>query len=274
MGVPRPTFLARLLGHSMPQQNRPDQRAAMETMRNIPSTAATAALVAIILTALLLFKSPAFAQSDGQCGGVAITDPISVAQVAKTQQRLHFVNGGAAGRSECPGPHAACKAAAFLLPGDVVLTRPIQHKDHVCASFANSSGRETTGWLPSGALVGVEAKPVDEAGWLGTWRRTEAEIRITRGKSRGLHVVGTATYGAGSKARVASGAVNTGEIEGPARRSGDVMLVADEDIASFDAAPNDRCVARLRRIGPYLLVEDNNNCGGMNVSFSGLYVKR
>jgi hypothetical protein len=29
----------------------------------------------------------------------------------------------------------------------------------------------------------------------------------------------------------------------------------------------------MRRLGPYLLVSDNNNCGGMNVSFWGVYKK-
>jgi hypothetical protein len=27
----------------------------------------------------------------------------------------------------------------------------------------------------------------------------------------------------------------------------------------------------MQRLGPYLLVKDNNNCGGMNVSFTSVY---
>lgn len=159
------------------------------------------------------------------------------------------------------------------MPGDVVLTLPGQHRGHVCASFANRSGRETHGWLPSDALVALPTPKIEDKDWLGAWVRTEARITIKRGKVGKLAIEGEATYGAGDPRRVASGAVNMGEFSGTARRSGDVVLVADSDVASFEAA-KDGCAVRMRRIGPYLLVEDNNICGGMNVTFSGLYVRR
>ena len=33
------------------------------------------------------------------------------------------------------------------------------------------------------------------------------------------------------------------------------------------------CRVRLRRVGNYLLVSDNLNCGGANVTFNGVYSK-
>ena len=33
------------------------------------------------------------------------------------------------------------------------------------------------------------------------------------------------------------------------------------------------CVVKLRRRGPYLVASDNGNCGGLNVSFNGIYTK-
>jgi hypothetical protein len=30
----------------------------------------------------------------------------------------------------------------------------------------------------------------------------------------------------------------------------------------------------MRRVGPYLLVEDNRDCGGVGVSFTGLYRRK
>jgi hypothetical protein len=30
----------------------------------------------------------------------------------------------------------------------------------------------------------------------------------------------------------------------------------------------------LKQLGPYLIASDNNNCGGMNATFSGIYVRR
>jgi hypothetical protein len=36
----------------------------------------------------------------------------------------------------------------------------------------------------------------------------------------------------------------------------------------------DDCRARLRLFGPYLAIEDNTGCGGMNVTFTGVYTRR
>ena len=38
-------------------------------------------------------------------------------------------------------------------------------------------------------------------------------------------------------------------------------------------AAKDACAARLSLYGRYLFVEDNGGCGGMNVSFAGVYVR-
>lgn len=202
---------------------------------------------------------------------MAITDQIGVAQVAKARPKVNFVQGSDGGRA-CPSAAAQCQARAYLLAGDVVLTLPQIHRGHVCASFAGKNGRETTGWLPADALVALPMVKADDMDWLGSWRRTEASISILRAKDGGLSVTGEATWGAGDARRVASGGVNTGEFSGPGRRSGDVVLIADKSVASFEAAKGE-CAVRLRRLGPYLLVEDNQSCGGMNVTFSGLYVR-
>jgi hypothetical protein len=46
----------------------------------------------------------------------------------------------------------------------------------------------------------------------------------------------------------------------------------DGAIAYQAAAPGD-CAVRLRRAGKWLLVDDNDNCGGMNVTFDGIYTR-
>lgn len=229
----------------------------------------------MMLVALLGASSaPALAQSDGPCTGVGgedMTAAIGAAQVAKGKAKLNFVQGSDDGAA-CPSAAAACQARAYLVPGDVVLTLPGEHKGHVCASFAGRTGRETSGWLPANGLVALPTPKIEDKDWLGAWVRTEARITIKRGKDGKLAIEGAATYGAGDSRRVASGAVNTGEFSGLARRMGEIVLVADGDVASFEAA-KDECAVRLRRAGPYLLVEDNRMCGGLNVSFTGLYAK-
>ena len=231
--------------------------------------------VALVLAAQMACVGMAQAQADGQCDGAAsgaITDAVAVARIGG-KGKTHFVQSPGPGRAECPGSSPKCRAPAYLLPGNVVLTAPEVRNGYVCASFINTRGVATNGWLPAAALTAVVTNAADDAAYLGTWQRVEASIKITRAPG-GLTAQGEATWGAGDKRRVATGAVNMGDFAGKLRRTGDIALVADDDIASFEAAPKDRCVVRLRAAGPYLLVEDNRACGGMNVSFSGLYARR
>jgi hypothetical protein len=39
----------------------------------------------------------------------------------------------------------------------------------------------------------------------------------------------------------------------------------------YDQGEEVDCRVRMRRLGSFLLVEDNRRCGGINVSFSGIY---
>ncbi len=198
---------------------------------------------------------------------------IITARIKSSLGKQHFVSSPDASRAECPSESIKCRETAYLVAGDVVVALPQMFKGFHCATFVNKSGKETSGWLPAGSLTQFKAAGNDDKAWLGAWRRTEATIKITRGKRGGLEIEGDATFGASDPRRVASGGVNMGDFGGPARRQGDVVLVAGDDIPNFEAAPKDRCAVQMRRVGPYLVVEDNQGCGGMNVSFTGVYVR-
>ena len=45
------------------------------------------------------------------------------------------------------------------------------------------------------------------------------------------------------------------------------------DQAPAEDAASEACAAKLELVGRYLVVEDNGRCGGVNVSFNGLYVR-
>ena len=110
----------------------------------------------------------------------------------------------------------------------------------------------------------------------GSARHSEAEI-VIKSHDNEVEVSGTATWGASDPQRVRMGGVNTGELEGSGKPRGQVLAIGyDPDQTAFpppeDLAP-DICAARLEIYGPYLSVEDNDSCGGMNVSFTGLYVR-
>jgi hypothetical protein len=50
-----------------------------------------------------------------------------------------------------------------------------------------------------------------------------------------------------------------------------LLVEIADDLAHWQAP--DICAAKLELYDRYLLVEDNGRCGGVNVSFGGLYVR-
>jgi hypothetical protein len=113
--------------------------------------------------------------------------------------------------------------------------------------------------------------------WTGTWLREEATITVTAATRAGaLSIHGDATYGAEDPERVKRGAVNVGAIEATMAPTGANLSFAMGDTATLpvDKGADTDCKVWMRRLGPYLLVDDNNQCGGMNVSFRGAYVRK
>jgi hypothetical protein len=94
----------------------------------------------------------------------------------------------------------------------------------------------------------------------------ESDITIKPGAKPGtLSISGDATWGGFDPERVKKGAVHTGEIAGLASPSGPTL--------AFDDATDSDCKLWMHRLGPYLLVSDSYNCGGMNVTFWGVYTR-
>ncbi len=61
---------------------------------------------------------------------------------------------------------------------------------------------------------------------------------------------------------------HNGDFEANATPQNETIAFADE--GSF----GDVCQVRMRRIGPWLLVEDNEGCGAAGVTFVGLYRRK
>lgn len=227
--------------------------------------------------AMALLPAPSDAQSaDGQCGSAttAIDSQLGIARIASSRARVNFVMSRHDGRKECPAATPVCREKAFLVARDVVVTQPSEIGGFVCSTFVNARGHETTGWLPAEALEVVPFGAPTASSYVGRWQRTEAVITIKAGRNGGVVVDGAATWGAQDRGRAARGAVNTGEIGGAGRFVGNTVLVADDDVKTFQTAPDTACAVQMRVVANYLLVQDNGACGGANVSFTGIYVRR
>lgn len=181
-----------------------------------------------------------------------VGDDAELVQVRPGPKR-HF-NG-----DQYDGPGKA--RAAYVVAGDRLVGGEVRGKYRLVTYVPAGGGRHTTGWIETAALTKIAPPPPGPASWLGDWTGWYADIAIARGKQPGtLKASGEATYGMHDRDRVARGAINFGDFEGEARPSGNAITFV-----------SDGCEVDLRLLGPYLLAVDNGNCGGLNVSFSGVY---
>lgn len=200
-------------------------------------------------------------QDFGMARAAAITDG---------QPRIYFVQG--ADHAGCPNATAACRARAYVVPGDVVVLTATRAA-YSCATLTNSKGGTTSNWLPTASTTPLVPAPPSIEDWVGHWRTGEQDITITRAMAGELAIKGTATYGANDPDRVRRGAVNSGEIEAVANpRNGLVAFtVGDNGTLPYDQGAEENCRLKMQVRGPYLIAVDSTTCGGMGVSFSGFY---
>jgi hypothetical protein len=201
---------------------------------------------------------------------------IALGRVITTEPTLHFMAGPSKHGPSCPSAEAACKLKAYLVPGDEVLVGAADGP-YVCASFKSDAFVQTTGWLPRAALQLTPPEAPSVRQWDGKWRADADTEIVVKSHGNEVMVSGTASWGGSDPERVKSGAVHTGEIDGKGKPQGHILAIGyDPDKSGFpppEAAAPDVCAARLNLYGRYLMVEDNGKCGGLNVSFTGLYVR-
>jgi hypothetical protein len=201
---------------------------------------------------------------------------LNIARVKPGATRVPFMTIDCTPRQ--PGD---CHAMAFVVPGDVVLVGHV-FDTSTCAAYVNVKGQVSAGLLPNAQLEAPTPRSKAVATeFIGVWTRMEAEIVVTPNDGTGLlSFSGQATSGAFGRGRIARGDVNHGEISfdlKPASNRLAVALTANaqgatEAVAPEKGDPTD-CVVAMIALGPYLVVEDNRNCGGHTVTFTGIYRK-
>jgi hypothetical protein len=247
-----------------------------EVVRMTGSSKPVRAIRGIAAAAAIIAACPARGE-DALCRSVpelAANPALALGHISSAADRVHFVKDAAA-QSGCPSRAPACAERAYLVPGDRVIISA-RRDTFICATYINSQGVDRLGWLPADAVAADSTTPVALADWLGKWSRVEAGITVKAGKAGALRIEGEATYGAKDPGRVKRGAVNTGEIEGDVTPAGDRLSFAMGDNATLPVDKGDEftCKVWMQRVGPWLIVNDNSNCGGANVTFRGFYTRR
>jgi hypothetical protein len=218
-----------------------------------------------------LAAEPAQAVADPDyCHGVDfdMKRPLVVSRVT-APSRVSFVRG-ADENASCPSDAPVCRRPDYLVPGDLVLTGKTQ-RAYACAAYQSPLARRqdwTNGWLPASALAPVASAPApQDSDWTGDWVHPGGSITIVKGDRGMLKVEGLQTYPAALN-------VHTGVLRASVTPAHDMIAFVEDGGTPFDEGTEGDCLVRMRRVGPWLAVEDNDACGGSMVTFTGLYRRK
>lgn len=142
---------------------------------------------------------------------------------------------------------------AYVVKGDLLLQGPPVNGRR-CSYFVR-------GGVPTGAggylnTMQVQNLPASAA-LSGTWTSGSGTLTLTKTAAGAWQVQGSALY------PTPGGSANLGEVDGTLTRRGGAWQVAA-----------DGCELNLWPVGPWLVAADNGACGGLNVTFSGLYARQ
>lgn len=163
---------------------------------------------------------------------------------------------------DCPAGEN-CRTKSYVIPGDEVIAAR-QYGGFTCVWYQPAKGNETVGWVETNSLELGYEDPEDTKGkWIGNWVDGQNSIQFVPAKRNGAYMIrGNAIWqGAGDN-------VHVGELEGTEAPEGNEIKIGASDTDEF------ACKVTMKIVGKYLIVSDNLNCGGANVSFTGVYLKK
>ncbi|GGK96330.1 hypothetical protein [Deinococcus radiotolerans] len=142
---------------------------------------------------------------------------------------------------------------AYVVKDDLLLQGPAVNGRRCSYFVKGGAPTGVGGYLNTMLMRNLPTSPALS----GTWAAERAQLNVTKTAAGAWTVSGNAT------APTAGGSVNTGELGGPVARQGDAWRYAV-----------DGCTLSLWPVGPWLVAQDNGACGGLNVTFGGLYTRQ
>jgi hypothetical protein len=143
--------------------------------------------------------------------------------------------------------------------GNEVLTSKI-FGEFTCVWYQPKRGSETVGWIHTKNLDQPAFLTERYAPWPGEWEYSGNTLTITKTNKQDTFSVKGNAYWRGLGDNIHIGEINA------------TGVVTDEGRMSLT---EDTCKIMLDVvIGKYLVVSDNLECGGVNVTFKGVYTKK
>ena len=183
---------------------------------------------------------------------------------AEREQRVYFYSHPNTCVDSKP---CTARRKTYLVAGDVVFGGP-ENGGFRCAYYGSAKGTLIAGFLPVKNLQPISGQDELSAQFLaGNWQ-------MSLGPKLAPNTIVIKTAGSGKVSATGSAYYQTAETVNEGSFESDSMMVnkgARELVFRDDSGAD--CQVTVHRKGPYLVVDDNRNCGGMNVTFGGIYVR-
>jgi hypothetical protein len=189
-------------------------------------------------------------------GGFPSEASLRIAVVASgAAARLYFLRDD----TGCPQQGGdKCRLGPYVVAGDELLLGKT-HGQWTCAWF-NGKKHESVGWVANADLVQQPAQQITD--WTGRWRFYNDPGRIDIEQKNGRYRVDASTI------HRTPASENMGSMTGEMKVNGNRA-----HFGGADGPEQYECVADFTRVGRYLVVRDNRACGGVGVSFDGVYTR-
>lgn len=219
-----------------------------------------------LLFFLFILTLPVFAQLDGNpenlCRNGFFPRESSAYKLANVKgaknEKLYFYDDV----RDCPNDKN-CRTKSYVIPNDEVIVSR-NFGTWACSWYQPKKGAETVGWLALDKLEFKETNPNPaQNDWLGAWNYAGNSIEIGKSETADLlTITGNAFWkGLGDN-------IHVGELDDSAKPAGSELKIGESETGEDD------CKVTMRLLGRYLVVSDNLRCGGVNVTFSGVYQKK
>ncbi len=226
--------------------------------------------------ALFVFSMPALAFMD--CIPRPGLDGGYVARIV-TAPKLNFI--GADGK----------KSRSYVVEGDEVLTFKNELNQTCVVYLSEKNAKMSYGLVDETMLRVIQAQDLPLKAIFGHWTNGLAEVKISPAATADKVSVLAAAVFKQYHSETDDTAEYTGEIIGSnglpleVQRTGnkfgftqgDADSIGNKIIGDYrpvsSRKPDDGCAAKFELVSNrYLYVEDNQRCGGLNISFTGLYI--
>lgn len=219
-------------------------------------------IVSIFLVQITAYSETSDPENWCRWGIIDIKNDFKIGVIKKTdQKKIYFYKD----QDQCPNEtDKKCQHKAFLIKDDKVLISK-NYKDWSCVKFLNITKKKkvttTTGWISTKNITVINPvanNSIDS--WLGDWSDGYNSLKLTSGNDGKIKIEGEAVWGSGMN-------IHTGQVSGTGKPNKNTLEVQNNDDMGED------CKLNLLLLDQFLIAQDNNSCGGLNVSFSSVYTR-